>query len=421
LEAVEFFIRSSLLSVGTETLSRIFEIVLSRNRGITPVCECGRTMENKGRKPKTVITIFGEVTYKRSFYICPWCGKTRFPADEKLGLSGESYSPGVKRIMAYSGSKEPFEQAADDLKLYTGLCLNSKQLERTTKRVGAQVASWMESQGTQSVLRKSCHLPQLEAQEPVNILYVSFDGTGVPIRPQELKGVKGKYKDGKARTKEAKLGCVFTQTSTDEKGRPQRDEASTTYVGGIEKSVDFGYRIYAEAVRRGADTAKEIVVLTDGAKYNKSIVDKHFPDATHIIDLYHAREKLYDIKKILGDGKIKVEVIEEWLDLLNKGDIERLVGTIMSLLPRSGRRKEESKNILKYFEKNAEKMRYEKFHKLGYFVGSGVVEAGCKSLIGKRLKNSGMFWSIEGANAVIALRCCILSGRYEQFLEDIVA
>ena len=90
-------------------------------------------------------------------------------------------------------------------------------------------------------------------------------------------------------------------------------------------------------------------------------------------------------------------------------------------MPRSGRRKEESKNILKYFEKNAERMRYEKFRKLGYFVGSGVVEAGCKSLIGKRLKNSGMFWSIKGANAVIALRCCIFSGRYEQFFEDIVA
>ena len=70
-----------------------------------------------------------------------------------------------------------------------------------------------------------------------------------------------------------------------------------------------------------------------------------------------------------------------------------------------------------YFERNAERMRYPKFRRQHLFVGSGVIEAGCKTVIGSRLKQSGMFWTIRGANAIIALRCCYLNGRFEDYWE----
>jgi len=110
------------------------------------------------------------------------------------------------------------------------------------------------------------------------------------VRPSELVGRRGKQADGSARTREAKLGCVFTQVGLDREGRPQRDPNSTSYVGAIESSDLFGWRIYAEALRRGLEQAKTVVVLADGARYNHAIVQTHFPGAVHIVDLFHAYE-----------------------------------------------------------------------------------------------------------------------------------
>jgi len=70
-----------------------------------------------------------------------------------------------------------------------------------------------------------------------------------------------------------------------------------------------------------------------------------------------------------------------------------------------------------YFEKNKDRMRYNEFRRQGLFVGSGVVEAGCRTVIGQRLKQSGMHWTVKGANSIIALRCCFLSNRWEDFWE----
>ena len=148
------------------------------------------------------------------------------------------------------------------------------------------------------------------------------DGTGVPMCPAQLAGRKGKQPDGTAKTREAKLGCVFTQTKRDEEDRPVRDGDSTTYVGAIESSDAFGRRIYAEAVRRGLYDAKHVVVLTDGAPYNKTIAQTHFPKATHIIDLYHAREHLADTRKLLVPEKQWTFCQARWAQMLDDGDIE---------------------------------------------------------------------------------------------------
>jgi hypothetical protein len=94
-----------------------------------------------------------------------------------------------------------------------------------------------------------------------------MDGTGVPVVPAETEGRCGKSPDEPAHTREVKLGCVFTQTGLDEKGRPVRDEASTTYTGAIETAENFGRRMYTEAVQRGWDHAKVRVILGDGVRY----------------------------------------------------------------------------------------------------------------------------------------------------------
>ena len=104
-----------------------------------------------------------------------------------------------------------------------------------------------------------------------------------------------------------------------------------------------------------------------------------------------------------------------WRDWLEAGDIDRLLRQAGKHLPASAQSKKLMLTQLRYFEKNAPQMRYAEYRQKNFFVGSGVVEAGCRTVIGERLKQSGMRWSVRGANAIIALRCCILSGRFEDF------
>ncbi len=418
LEAAEFFIRASVLALGAQALEKLLEDVGAGRRNKPVLCECGQRMESEGRRAKTITTVVGPVRFSRTLYICPRCGKARFPGDEILGVTTTAFSPGVQRMMARAGSRDSYKEAAEDLNLYAALKVTAKDVERVAKAVGEKVERWMAREASNAQLRAAAGLPAGDANDSASLLYISFDGTGVPMRRDELAGRKGKQKDGSARTREAKLGCVFTQTTLDEEGRPIRDPHTTSYTGAIEESGNFGYRMRGEAVRRGVSKAEKVVCLTDGAKYNMTIVKQHFPDATHIIDLYHSREKLCDTAKLILTESQRRDCEKQWLELLDQGEIEQLLKQVCERIPRSGARRKKAMRNAKYFERNTPHMRYKEFREQGLFVGSGVIEAGCKTVIGKRLKQSGMFWSKKGANSITALRCCQYSGRFEQFWED---
>jgi len=254
-------------------------------------------------------------------------------------------------------------------------------------------------------------------------MYVSYDGTGVPMTRPELAGVKGKQPDGTAKTREAKLGCVFIQTSVDEEGYPIRDPDTTTFVGAIETAETFGWRIYGEARRRGVAGARRVVVLGDGAEWVKNLAEWHFPQACLIIDLYHARQHVSGLCRILfGSTEKKMErQRRRWWGNLDAGRVENIVLQARRHLPIDPDLKTAAEAEIKYLDKNKERMRYAEFRAQGLFVGSGVVEAGCKTIIGQRLKQSGMEWTVRGANAIIALRCVMKSNRLEDYWESRVA
>lgn len=411
LEAWEQAIRNAVLRYGASLLEGLLAKTGCGRRD-TPVLDAGgHPMHSIGVRQKTITTLLGEVTLRRSVFQDAEANHTRIPLDESLGVNGTSFSPGVRRFMARAGSRCSFADASEDLLLYARLKVTPKQVQRVAEDVGRAVENWNGAQAAACAKEKA-------SATPVPILYVSFDGTGVPMRKSELQASKGKGADGKARTREVKLGCVFTQTGTDEDGRPVRDPDSTTYVGAIESSEFFGLRIYQEAVARGCEQAGKVVVLTDGARYNKTIASTHFPGAVHIIDLYHAREHLADLAKALGIDDAQPRA---WRDLLDMGRVEDILEQANSRivgLSLASHQADELRKGLGYFKENANLMRYAEFRLAGYFVGSGVVEAGCRTVIGQRLKHSGMFWSLRGANAIIASRCCQLSGRFEDFWED---
>jgi hypothetical protein len=332
---------------------------------------------------------------------------------------GTSRSPGLRRMMARAGSRDTFKEGREDLRVYAGITVSAKDVERVAEKVGAEMEVWSAEE------RKALLAAEEESgpgplPKAIPIMYVEYDGTGVPMVPAEVAGRKGKQTDGSAKTREAKLGCVFTQTATDDEGRPMRDPESTSFVGAIETAEVFGERIYSEALRRGLNAAARVVVLGDGARWIRGLAELHFPQAIQIIDLYHAKEHVADLCKLLwpnDDRQINRHRIRWWTDL-EAGKVEKIVREARQLVPSRKEIAEKVEAGVHYLEENQERMRYADYREQGLFVGSGVVEAGCKTVIGKRLKQSGMEWSLQGANDIISLRCMYLSGRVEEYWES---
>ncbi len=416
LESWEFGLRSVVLLAGASLLEGLLEGVGSGRRGESVMCSCGSRMTSRGRREKRIKTVVGDIRFNRSMFVCPSCGESRFPGDELLDIQGTMFSPGVRRLMARAGQRDTFKEGRDDLQEFAEIIVTAKDVERVSERTGEEVDAWQREERSCLFEKEGCSIPC----EPVPLLYVCYDGTGVPVVPRETAGRKGKQPDGSSKSREAKLGCVFTQTTVDEKGFPVRDDESTSFVGAIETSDEFGERIYAEAARRELNLAEKVAIIADGARYNWEIADLHFPSAIQIVDLYHAREHLHNLCSLLvpepGSQLTRIKI--RWLTLLDEGKVDKIIKEAKGRLPRRGKRRDEAKKQIGYLENNAHRMRYGEFREQGLFVGSGVVEAGCKNVIGKRLKQSGMEWTVRGANAIIALRCLYLSGRMEEFWEQ---
>ena len=258
LEAWETAVLEAALKAGSHVLATALRGIGCGRREKPVLCACGRPMQSVGLRTKATTTLLGAVPFERSLYICPVCEDAAcFPGDQLLGIEHTSFSPGVRRLMARAGSRTPFGEAHDDLKVYAHIDVEARDIERIAEQVGRQIAVWRARQD--QALLKGRQGPSSAPRIP--ILYVSFDGTCIPMRKAELEGRRGKQPDGKAKGREVKLGCVFTQTKLDEQGRPLRDPDSTTYVGAIEASGPFGERMYAEALRRGLLQAVRVVVL----------------------------------------------------------------------------------------------------------------------------------------------------------------
>ncbi len=416
LEAWETALRNAVLSAGAKALGELLQGIGSGREAGAILCRCGVRMESQGLKRKELLTILGPVTYWRSMFQCPVCQSTRYPGDEELDIVQTTRSPGLRRMMARAGSQSTFKEGRDDLKIYAGLQVSAKDIERVAEGIGQQMEAWW-SQQREEIFRQG---EPLRGEKTIPVLYISYDGTGVPMTQEELRGRKGKQVDGSAKTREAKLGCVFTQTTTDAKGFPVRDPDSTSFVGAIESSEDFGWRIYAEAVRRGLFKAQRVVVLADSAEWIKNLWQLHFPEALFIVDLYHARHHISALCKILfapNSKKTEQQRIRWWTNL-DEGNIEKIIREAQKQLSEDPEENKTTQTEIHYFEKNKEHMRYANFRAQGLFVGSGVVEAGCKNVIGQRLKQSRMEWSIRGADAIISLRCTIKSNRFEDYWES---
>ena len=314
----------------------------------------------------------------------------------------------LTRLICLEGADETsYQKAQEHLAQTGGMEVSARQIQRMVQRVGAAAQAWQER----------------EAQpggSAVPVMYVSADGTGVPMRKEELAGRAGKQPDGSAKTRMAYLGCVFTQHQTDEKGHPVRDYQSTTYVSSFCPIEEFGPCLRQDAIRRGLALARQVVVLIDGAEGLANLGRLCFPGAIQVVDFYHALEHAGKVLVALLGSKEHPEYktrLGRWAKRLLKDKVQQLIAQTRQECAGKPHAQAVEKE-LHYFVNNVERMQYGTFRAKGFFIGSGVIEAGCKTVIGSRCKQSGMFWGQPGAQNVLALRCVHSSGRLGEFWKE---
>ena len=366
-------VRSAMHHAGAAAMSELLQFPVPTIEQRAIPCACGHRAHYRELRCKPVLTAVGKVEVWRPYYLCSHCHAGPFPADAELDIENADFSPGVRRMQAMVGQDAPFDHGRQQMKLLADLEVTTKSVERTAEAIGADIA-----------------------------------------------GRAGKTEGQPAHTREAKLGSVFTQTTWDKEGFALRDPGSTTYVGAIETAQEFGLRLYLEACKRGWSRAQKKVVIGDGAEWIWNIAEQHFPGAIQIVDLYHARQHLWELARKLFPNQQAEQ--ERWMvvhkdALLDEGIIEDLVASLRSIVSSNPELAEKIRIESEYFQKNTARMRYPEFRAQHLFVGSGVIEAGCKAIIGSRCKQSGMFWTVRGANAILALRCCHFNGRFEDYWE----
>jgi len=413
-EAIETAARRKAMRVAARAVERRINADTSDHAGPTAPCACGLPARYAGRHDKTFESVLGPLTLSRAYYHCDPCETGFCPRDHALGLQGGSLSPGVLRMVGRVGAMVSFEEGHELLTELAGVDVPTKHVERAAEALGREVA-----EDERRVVEP------LAPDEPVApTLYLGMDGTGVPVRKEELADRAGKQPDGSAKTREVKLCTVWSAEGRDEEGTPVRDEGSISYSAAIESAAqkdtdevpsEFAARVEREATRRGFERAARRAVLGDGAKWIWNLATEHFPDAIQIVDRFHAKQHLSDVaKSIYVAGS---DLAEQWArerhDELDAGDIEAVLRALRAHSPKD----DEARKCVDYVDGNRARMSYAEFRAAGLCTSTGVVEAGCKTAIGTRCKRAGMHWTVAGADAIIALRCCKLSGRFEEFWE----
>lgn len=412
-EATEIRLRDVAFRIAARALEQRLNADTSDHTGPQRTCACGHAARYVDRREKTFTCVLGDLILKRAYYHCAGCQNGFCPRDRALGMDEDSLSPGALRMLGSAAAEVSFEISSGLLLDLAGLRIGGKQVQRIAERLGSEMAA-------DERLNTS---PSAPADLPLT-LYLGIDGSGIPVRPQELIGRAGKQPDGKAKSREGKLVTCWSAESRDKEGLPIRDPGSITYSAAIESAAtldtnetpaEFTGRVLREATRRRFTEAKRTAVIADGAKYNWNIASELFPNAIQILDRCHAKMHINEVADaIYGKGSAEAS---HWASLRKQElDGERLTDLLTALKAHAETCKV-AKTCVGYVERNRHRMRYQEFKAMGLCTTSNIVESGCKVIFTTRFKHSSMHWSVVGANKILALRCYKRSGKFEDFFE----
>jgi hypothetical protein len=409
---LEQAMRTALTAAGGRLLQAVLAGGGDGYAGPHAKCPDGHQAGYAGARDKTITTVLGPVTLSRAWYHCTACEHGFAPRDAQLGIAGGTQSPGLAEMIALAGAEASFARAAGLIAGLAGITVSPRTIERSAEASGAAARAANASEAT--AIRERRIVPMTPPAPLPDMLYVEVDGTGVPVRASETAGRPGKGEDGKAGTREVKLARLFTVSRLDQDGKPVMDPGSSTYTFTFDGKDALAGLVKAEYLRRGGNHFRQVVAVGDGAAWIWGMAADLYPHATHITDIYHAREHLTDLANHLAFiTPDPAQWLEDRSAELDAGNIDAIIDAA-SCYPLAGVKAEELDKKLGYFRNNAHRMRYADFKRLGMFIGSGAIEGGIKALVCQRAKQAGMHWTTEGAADIIALRCQQASGRWDE-------
>ena len=399
LQQIEQHVLRLVKDLGATLVASLCTLVAPVHPSLTVPCPCGQTARYQRQRPATVTTILGPITFQRPYYLCAACGHGQHPLDAQLQLCAGSRSAGLDELLALLGAtQDSFAEAASVLERLTLVHVSPNSVRTATETLGATLLA--QQQHGVAHARDGHDLPQPTTPSP-NRLYITMDGVLAHLHERGWS--------------EVKVGCCFQTRSRPERKRPEQLELrahSLSYVTALVEAETFGWHLWQEAVRCGVLSAAEVVVLGDGAHWIWKVAELHFPQATQILDWYHASEYLWEAASaVWGETQPQREAwAHQQLGALWEGKVDQV---LMEL----ARHEACGKGVtaaLTYYTTHRGRMDYAAYRARGLQLGSGSVESACKQLVSARLKQAGMIWDATGAEEVAVVRAWLKSERWQE-------
>lgn len=377
LVGLENHIRITMQEIGRQVYEKVLEKE-DQIHGKAVTCSCGRQSRRISRRAGKLLTVFGWVRYRRSYYGCPHCGKKAIPLDQAWHIQPGEVSPVMSKLLAIAGVEVAFERARRHLAEFLLVEVSDNTIRKHTQQMGEKQAvmesDWIRKSQDEAWLQSR----ESKAKDVPDRLYGSMDGIQVPVGKEwrELKTLTW-----------YQVAPVYGQ----EKERSQE----ISYHCEIAPAEEFGKLLWASAVQRFADKAKELIFVCDGAVWIWNLISHYFPDAVQIVDWYHACEYLTPIATALFSEEAKKQ---DWLEKtktwLWQGKIKKVLRECQKHLQSVAAH--EAQAAITYFSNNQHRMKYDEYRKKGYAIGSGTVESACKQIATARLKIAGARWTLHG-------------------------
>jgi Uncharacterised protein family (UPF0236) len=387
-----------LHELGTTLLSGLLALAAA-SPPPSVTCPCGASATFQRLRPATVTTLLGRLTYSRATYSCASCKSGHAPLDQQLQVAAGSFSLGLQELLALLGAtQDSFAQAATVLQrlCLVQVCPNS--VRAATQEVGALLVD--HTHKAVRAVQEQAEMPSPQTCVPSR-LYISMDGVVVHCR--------------RTGWRELKTGCIYTTRSQRSRRAPQAQVLrmeQPSYTASLAEAAPFGNQLCVEALRRGVEVADEVIVIADGAHWIWKVAEEHFPQATQIVDWYHASQYLWQAASAVhGEG---TPARERWakqhLEALWEGRVDAVLAALQPSAGDGGA----VDAAISYYRTQRARMDYPSYRARGLQIGSGTIESTCKHLVSARLKQAGMIWSERGAEAVVAVRAWLKSERWAE-------
>jgi len=418
---VEMAMREGLREIGQQALRCFLENADGEVKAEIE-CACGGKLKYQRNRDATIWSVFGKMVYERAYYASCVCGKGCAPVDERYGIEPGKVTAGLAHLVALSGVDKAFDDSRKWLKEYLLFEISGNTVRAETEKMGE-----LQRQADEDLVEEMHDEASLQKREQslkpaLQILYGSIDAAKVRIEP---RGEEEKAAENRENWRDLKAGCWYEgeivpkcQRSARQKNKVQREGTvlrakNKQYFCDISSAEQFGKLLWSTGCIAGADYARVLVFVCDGAVWIWNLIAYYYPNAVQIVDWYHAEDRL---KRIAEEAFSVQDERQAWLQKTTENLWEGRVELVIEACQQLGKKSNLAKQALNYYGNNIDRMRYAQFRSQDYLIGSGVIESACKQIVTQRLKLPGAQWNLDGAILTAKARAAWLSGSWQKLV-----